>query len=61
MFTDWQLETEPAPVPETAGDQSPVLIQLLEEAERDGKQHRQEARRRRLPRGNPSPRPFAYD
>jgi len=61
MFTDRQLESTPFPVLETAGEHSRILVQLLEEVERDMKKKQQEAARRPARQPTLQPRPFAYD
>jgi hypothetical protein len=60
MFSDWQLAPTPASVPEAAGERSQVLVQLLEEVERN-EEAEQEAARRPAPERRSRPQPFAYD
>jgi len=61
MFTDWQIESTPSPTPETPGEHSRILVQLLEEVERDKEKEQHEAARRPALRPTLQPRPFAYD
>jgi hypothetical protein len=59
MITDWQLPGLPAPGQDEPEERSPVLLRLLEEAERGEEQNEASAECRAPPDG--PPRPFADD
>jgi hypothetical protein len=60
MITDRQLQTVPAEAPVEAPDDTPVLVQLLNEIERE-EAERQPPAPRRQTAARLVPRPFAHD
>jgi hypothetical protein len=59
MMTDWQQSTPPGTATSEEPDRSPVLVELLDEAERTDEPARPASPPQ--PTRTPAPRPFAYD